>query len=129
MNLRNARLLILIPLLYGCGQGVDWQGAWAGERSVNARPSADPIVVLTMKQVKLTIKDGSYELIQEGIPRTGPIRTSGNKATLIAAAVAGREPTQSIPDAQLTFNEDGSITLVDPSHQDEPVRLVRSAEK
>ena len=129
MNLRMARCLVLLPFLLGCSQGVDWQGTWVGERQVQAKPGADPIVVLTMKQVQLTIKDGSYELIQEGIPRSGPIRTSGKTATLVAAAVAGREPTQSIPDAKLTFNEDGSITLIDPSLEEEPVTLLRYSEK
>jgi hypothetical protein len=129
MNRLRPTSIIVVLVALSCGSSTNWQGEWIGERQVQARPGADPMVVLTLKQVKLTIKDSSYELIQEGIPRSGPIRTSGKNATLIAAAVAGREPTQAIPDTELTFNEDGTITLLDPAAPNEPVVLSRRPEK
>ena len=115
-------------MLLGCAPEFNWEGNWSGRREVQGKPGSDPGIIETLRQVKLTIKGDSFELIEEGMPRSGPVRVSGRTAHLETAAVLGRTPQKSYPDVVLTANEDGTLTLKDPLRENEPVQLKREAQ-
>jgi hypothetical protein len=119
---------MLILSLLGCTPEFKWEGEWRGTRNVQVQPGTDPSIAETLRQVKLRINGGSFELIEEGMPRSGPVRFSGQTAYLETAAVLGRQPQKPVPEITLTANQDGTLTLVDPLKENEPVQLKREAQ-
>ncbi len=126
-------MLGLIVLLFaGCAShSQKWYGTWEGDLQ-RAKPSAPLDIRNTINLLKVTIlPDGTFEMVESGVSKSGRHRLGEDKAFLTIKKVLGRPIEQSGRGTQsqnldltLTWQEDGSILWNDPAGQDgHPVRL------
>lgn len=127
-------LALAIWSLSGCGTRPDWVGVWQGERPREREPGMDPAIHQTLTRVKLTLReDGTFELIEAGMPREGDAAFGATETTLQARRFMGR-PIERMGSSAEAMNQpmklrwvgDGTIEYRDPAGFDtSPVVLRR----
>jgi hypothetical protein len=127
--------LFVLGLTHGCsGESQKWQGTWVGDLNRTAPDAPDDYKAHTINLIELKIlSDGTFEMMESGIPKSGTVRLGREKAFLTITRVLDRpissagSGTQDMnKDLVATWQEDGSILLDDPGGFDAgPVRLTR----
>ncbi len=117
----------MLGLISGCSNiSQKWYGKWEGnlQRTDPAMPDDD--VKRTIDYLSVTIlRNGTFEMVESGIPVTGSHNLGSEKAFLTIKTRAGQPVSEKeSTDLTLTWNGDGSILWHDPAGFDgHPVRL------
>lgn len=116
-------LALAIWSLAGCGTRPNWVGEWQGERERERDPGMDPAIHQTLTRVKLTLRqDGTFTLIEAGLPRDGDATYGTTETTLQARKFMDR-PIERMGSSAEAMNQpmklrwvgDGTIEYRDPA--------------
>ena len=78
-------------LLTGCGPRFDWAGTWMGMRDLPPDANNPAPILHTLSRVNLEMRiNGTFSLIEGGVPREGEWSATGTEATLIIKRVMDR---------------------------------------
>lgn len=92
-----------VLLLAGCGKPLP-TGTFRGERDLEARPGADPVVVAQARRVVLKIEaTGKADLEDGGFPWEGRVSRSGDTLVFEVDAVNGINIAKQPPDIPREF--------------------------
>ena len=112
-----------IGLLTGCeNTSQKWHGTWEGDMK-RLQSSAPDDVERTINLLRITIlPDGTFEMLESGLSKSGTTRLDGDKAYLKVKKLLGQPIEQSGPGTQrenedlvLEWGEDGTVVWHDPS--------------
>jgi hypothetical protein len=127
--------LFVLGLTLGCsGESQKWHGTWVGDLQRTAPDAPKDFKSNTINLIKLMIlPNGTFEMMESGIPKSGTVRLGQDKAYLTITRIldrpvssAGSGTQEMNKDLVATWQEDGSILLDDPGGFDAaPVRLTR----
>jgi hypothetical protein len=127
--------LFVLGLTHGCaGESRKWHGTWVGDLKRTAPEAPDDYKAHTINLIKLMIlSNGTFEMMESGIPKSGTVRLGRDKAYLTITRMLDRpissagSGTQGMnKDLVATWQEDGSFLLEDPGGFDAaPVRMTR----
>jgi hypothetical protein len=118
--------------LGGCASTDHWTGTWVGEKQGLVDPSKEgDAIANTINKIELTINnDGSFTLVEMGIPMDGTVGREKQRAELHVKNRFGQPITNEIPQAKgqkdrwLEWQNDQTILYHDPdSFYPEPVTL------
>lgn len=110
----------------------NYDGHWKGNRNL-VSPDANPYILHTVGAVELTIKDNRFDLIEKGIPSSGPVEYLGNHIELHTDSImlrgidrASPEVVKDHPDVTVTPQPDGTLLYDNPAAVDhKPLKLIR----
>lgn len=116
--------LLVIP---GCGgSGHAWKGKWVGNRDELILPGKDnDVIAATLKRIEITLNgDGTFDMVEMGIPQRGSYSLNGDEAKLKIRSRLDREVDPNMKELILTWQQDGSVLYDDPGgFYPEPVKL------
>ncbi|MBZ0214673.1 MAG: hypothetical protein K8H99_12805 [Nitrospirae bacterium] len=121
---------LVLVLALGCVRTWSADGEWLGQREVPVS-GLDPAVAKSLGLVKLTIRDGRFELLEAGIPKEGSVRYDPDRALLHVEKYMGRPMDQAakgirennVP-LEIKPGHDGTLLFHDPKGFDrEPLVL------
>lgn len=104
-----------------CGKAAGLEGTWRGEHALPPEHANNPYVANSIKKVELTFKpNGTYELSNSGIPKSGSVRASGDEALLDVEMIFGK-PIETIgsgaraanPPIKLKVLNEGTLSFQD----------------
>jgi hypothetical protein len=129
ISVGSALALVLVAAA-GCVRTWSAEGAWIGHRDV-AASGLDPAVAKSLGLVKLTIRDGRFELLEAGVPKEGSVRYDPDRALLHVEKYMGRpieQAAQGIRENNVPLEikpgPDGTLLFHDPKGFDrEPLVL------
>jgi hypothetical protein len=108
-------LLAFAALLPGCGSSYAFSGVWVGRRDLGNPKGVDPAVVNTVAMVHLEVRpNGTFELLEGGMPKSGTWRSDGEKAYLRVTHFMGR-PIKDEGELAVRLNEEIVLEAKDAS--------------
>lgn len=117
-----------------CGPRFDYNGTWIGYRELKPGANEDPSAIRSISKVELTLKpDGTFELFQTGIPKSGNVAYGDGGARLDVRFIAQRSLSTMDPETakrnqslMIKPLENGSLEFLDPGDFDpRPIELIR----
>ncbi len=73
-----------------CGPRFDYGGTWTGDRDLPVPEGGNPAVARTLGKIELTIlANGRFEMLHEGLPKTGTVRYESDRAFLEIKSILG----------------------------------------
>jgi hypothetical protein len=120
-------LLLLFWMPCSHGHTFEYDGKWEARRILDARPGADPEIVLQASRVILTIKpNGTFDLTDAGFSHSGTYSVEGDHAILTITTVLGQPMSRQAPDVQARNKpirimplHDGTLRFYDPGGFDQ----------
>ena len=117
------------------GSSFNFVGDWRGFRDIKALPGEDPTILRQLSKLDLTVRpNGTFELVESGMPYEGKSRESGGTLYLRIETVMGK-PVESEPaykkvgeiELELKPLENGRLQFTDPAgFEKKPVVMERT---
>lgn len=132
--LARSGLPLLLVLACACSAPrFQWEGAWRGERPI-PKEIDDPVIARTLARVEVTLHaNGTFDLFEAGIPKSGVYRIVGGEALLKVKEFLNRPIAEQGSSAEAMNEEirlkalpEGALLYSDPRGFDAaPIRLER----
>lgn len=124
--------------LFGCAPDRSaWYGEWEGKLDRADRSAPDDGIKQVINTISLTFQpDGTFKMVESGIPKSGTANLGSKKAFLTVQTIMGRQVSAmgsgaSAMNRELTveLQEDGTLLFSDPDTPDlRSVRLTRATQ-